>query len=583
MENRPGQVRKILFVLRNSKRRLPLLTLYFIMSSLLDVLGLALILPFVSIVSDSEKFQESGFFVWVTSMFGSVELQSLINILGGLLVFIFLAKVLTSTWLNYRIYQFSFFETANLRKSLMLAFMGIDYSSYAQRNSSEYIYSVQTLTANFQSALVAILKIASESLVAAVIMVYLISTSGTIVVYLVGFLFFFAWLYIGFIRNKIIGYGEIANIASTEMIKTLREGILGLKEIRVLKKQKHFYDGVSHNADVYAEASVKNQVFSLLPRSLLEFGLVFFLIALIWIVQNRGESISDYFAILSMLAVAAIRLVPSLNNIISSILVVKHCHHSIDLLYDDIAKYVDKSKISDGDRARDVERIQSFNSLELKNIGFSYPGTQVAALSGVNIRIQRGEAIGIVGPSGAGKSTLVDIMLGLLKPESGELLFNDRLVDPKHEEEWTSHMAYLPQEAFLVDDSLANNVALGERRDDINISSLMRSLEQARLIAFVEQLESGFDSRIGESGIMVSGGQKQRISLARAFYFSKDVILLDEPTSALDEDTEIEITNEILALKGEKTLVIISHRPSLLTICDRIYKLGVSKNLELLR
>jgi len=213
-----------------------------------------------------------------------------------------------------------------------------------------------------------------------------------------------------------------------------------------------------------------------------------------------------------------------------------------------------------------------FRELVLNNISFYYENPSLKSLKNISLKISSGESIGFIGKSGAGKTTLIDVLLGLLKPQSGSITYNEVSLENSLDT-WLSNVAYLPQQTFLIDDTLQRNIALGVNDKDIDNERLKSSILQSNLYDFVSQLPNGLQTVIGDSGIRLSGGQRQRIALARAFYHNRNVLVMDESTSALDPETEKEIVKEIKFLKGKKTTIVITHKLTTLRNCDRIYQL----------
>ena len=217
-----------------------------------------------------------------------------------------------------------------------------------------------------------------------------------------------------------------------------------------------------------------------------------------------------------------------------------------------------------------------FHKLVLDGIQYFYPESKMPALDQISLRIQEGETVGFIGPSGAGKTTLVDLILGLLKPSKGSLLYNGEELKGSLSR-WQSQIAYLPQQVFLIDNTLRNNVALGINDNEIDDQLVHESLYNASLKAFVDTLPQGVETKLGERGVRLSGGQRQRVAIARAFYHGRNVLVMDEATSALDHETESEIVEEIKRLKGKKTIIVIAHRLTTVEHCDRIYCLEKGK------
>jgi len=259
---------------------------------------------------------------------------------------------------------------------------------------------------------------------------------------------------------------------------------------------------------------------------------------------------------------------PAVNILSSSLMQLRFSRDSISRLYQDV------KNVQDITTAKDVrvEKKEIFESFSISNISFRYPNAKNDVLNQLSIDIHPGESIGFIGSSGSGKTTLIDVLLGLLKLKNGEIRYNGKLLDESLGS-WRAHVAYLPQQTFLIDSPLRNNIALGIEDTKIDEELLKRSIKKARLSELVNQLPRGVDTILGERGIRISGGQRQRVALARAFYYERDVLVMDEATSALDNDTEREIVEEIQLLKGKNTIIVVAHRLTTVQYCDRIYRL----------
>ena len=284
---------------------------------------------------------------------------------------------------------------------------------------------------------------------------------------------------------------------------------------------------------------------------------------------------------LSMFGVAGIRLIPSINQLISCVSHLRYSRDGIKILTNDLIRlrnFEEKNK-SNPSSEDEIIKIKKFESLELKNIIFSYNKKSKVNLNGISLKITRGDFIGIMGPSGSGKTTLVDVMLGLLSPDEGQIFVNN--INTKISNNFfISKVAYLPQQAFIIDGSVKENIALGIKKNEINEKKVIISLDKAKLTSTISEMINGINTEIGENGIKLSGGQKQRIALARAFYHDREFIILDESTSALDNQIENEIINELNLLKKSMTLVMIAHRLSTLKHCDRIISIKDGKLLN---
>jgi len=402
--------------------------------------------------------------------------------------------------------------------------------------------------------------------------------SGVALSLLIGLILVLSLAYDWLFKYKIKEYGLLVNKNSELMMRGIQEGMGGLKEVRILSKEEYFYKLVKEGAQGYSDAQVKAAVISTMPRYLLEFTLILFIVLLVSGSITFTDNIVDLIPTLSMFAVASLRLIPSVTQIITSITKLRFSRNSVSTLYKDVlfleGQYVNKNSTS----VQEVNKTY-FQSIELNRIQFSYPTTSRYAINNISLRIESGDSIGFVGSSGSGKSTLVDIILGLLKIDKGEILYNNQPLS-KSLLQWQSQIAYLPQEIFLIDGTLKNNIALGVEDIHVDLDRLNSAIRKAKIIDLVDQLPHGVNTFLGEGGIRLSGGQRQRVALARAFYHNKDVIVMDESTSALDYETEREIVNEINQLKGKVTLIVIAHRLSTIEHCDRVYRLENGRVVE---
>ena len=298
--------------------------------------------------------------------------------------------------------------------------------------------------------------------------------------------------------------------------------------------------------------------------------MVVFVVTLVLLMLLLGYDLQVLVPTLGMFGVAALRLTPAANTLSTSLIQLRYVRDSISRLHRDFQTVTPvpfEARQSPLGIAPD-----EFRCLALDKVRFTYPNARQPVLKTLSLEIRAGESIGLIGPSGSGKTTLVDVMLGLLKPQAGELRYNDRPLQDALAQ-WRAQVAYLPQQTFLIDDTLRHNVALGVEDTEIDENRVKDALKQARLEQLVDELPEGTDTILGERGVRLSGGQRQRVALARAFYHGRSVLVMDEATSALDNETEREIVEEIRRLKGQMTLIVIAHRLTTVQHCDRICSL----------
>jgi ABC-type multidrug transport system fused ATPase/permease subunit len=296
------------------------------------------------------------------------------------------------------------------------------------------------------------------------------------------------------------------------------------------------------------------------------------LTGLVGVMLSTGHPANEIVPVVGLFAATAFRVLPSINRIVGSKQQLKVSRTAIETIYGDLHLPVLR------ERTTEVELI-AFENLKVQNLMFNYEGIVDSVLNDVNIQIRKGEAVGFVGQSGSGKSTLIDIMLGLLKPQSGSISINGQLIgDVK--QSWQKIIGYIPQTIFLMDDSLRRNIAIGIDDKEIDEVAIVEALKSAQLEDFVASLPEGLDTVVGERGVRLSGGQRQRIGIARALYHRPSVLVLDEATSSLDTETEHGVMQAVQALQGDKTVIIVAHRLSTVEYCDRLYRLDAGRIVD---
>ncbi len=555
-------------------KELVILVLFFICLSLLDVIGIGLIAPYFSLISGNEAYSE--YLLNMLTSFGFSADKNIVYIVASVVLFlVFFVKTMAVIIVNRKIINFSLGQELKLRNKLMRKYQSMSYIEYISRNSSEYIYSIQALTSQYTGQVLStILRMSGDFFVAVAIISLLayqdIQMLMTLLIIFLLIIFFYDFIF----KKKVMLYGKHSNTHISRMISGVSESMRGFKEIKVLRCEKYFHNIVNFNASKSAVYNFKNQVVNIASRYMIELGLILFVVMAVLKSVLVNADIGELIPTLAVFGVAAIRLVPIANATTTSLLHLRHGKNTVNILCNDLKE----TDFNDSPPNVECSNAESeFVSIEAKHLNFSYAKLEVKALTDISLKINSGEVIGFIGRSGSGKTTLVDVMLGILPvAEGNSILYNGSpLAD--HINELYSHIAYIPQEVFLIDDTIRSNVALGVEKDDIDEDAVRSAVYKSKLDEVVNQLQDGLDTPIGENGIKLSGGQRQRIALARAFYHKRDVLIMDESTSALDNETEEEILKEIREFKGKKTLIVIAHRLTTLRYCDRIYELENGK------
>jgi ATP-binding cassette, subfamily B, bacterial PglK len=567
-------IQDIYRLLGNEKNKLPFIIVVFLISSLLDAIGIGLIGPYVSFLLNPSLI-DSTLADFLPQQMLNLDKTSMLILISIGLVLIFLSKALIGIFVLWVITSFSYKQQVILRSKLMQSFQSMLYLDYTKRNTSEYIYAVNNLAGTYTSKiLTAGLKMISDILIVVGIIVILALTDISILVILITLLLSVMWLFDNFVKDKIQAYGKKTNEAADKLIKGVIEGINGMKEVRILGKQGYFYDKVHASAEEFAVNNKMMDIYAAIPRYMTEFVVIFFLTIVVIVQLKFSQDFLSFIPLVAVYGFASLRLIPAVNSIVTGFMHLRFNKHTISLLKKDI----------EGSNYRNRKRAKSthnnFESIKLKNVSFSYPNKSEKTINDVSMKFMKGEYIGIVGSSGSGKTTLINLLTGLLSPSSGIIEYNNQDIK-ENLQDWQDNIAYLPQEIFLIDDTVEKNIALGVIDEMIDSDLLYGALEVSNLLEYTNSLPDGIHTMIGEGGISLSGGQRQRLALARAIYHKRNVLILDEATSSLDTGTERKVIEAMDALKSELTIIVIAHRYNTLESCDRIYKIDngvVTKN-----
>jgi ABC-type bacteriocin/lantibiotic exporter with double-glycine peptidase domain len=564
-------IKQILSITGSEKKFLPWILFIFLISTFLDTLSVGLIFPLVTILLDGSNYSSYLYKYFPIDFLENISYEKFVIYFVIFLAILYFLKCITSVIVQWIIINYSNNLMLDLRKKLMHSFQDLDYELYISRNSSEYIHSINNLTSLFSGKIInVLLKAICDTLVGFFILVFLVinNPGELIILFLVVSISYF--IYDKMLKNKIKMYGKKANLSSEKILQTLNESMRGYKEIKTLGKESTFFNILVKHATRFSDSMTRFYTLSVVPRYLFEFIILLFVLSLIVVEVINGNDTSKLFPTLATFGVASLRLLPALNSVSNAISSLRFNRNTIDKLYYDLEGFESK-KCAVKDQS--VKVIDEFQELKLKDVAYRYPGSRSNSLSSISIQIKKGETIGIVGESGSGKTTLVDLIIGFLKPQAGTVFFNEKNIF-SNLRQWRDHIAYLPQEAFISDNSVYKNISLDLENIDKNQELVDAALKASSLTSFVETLPKGILTNLGENGISLSGGQKQRIALARSIYHQRDVLILDESTSALDSKTEDDIVKQIGTIKGSVTILIIAHRYSTLQYCDRIYHMS---------
>jgi ATP-binding cassette, subfamily B, bacterial PglK len=580
-------ISKFLYVIGDKKSQLvPLVTL-FVVSSLIDALGIGLIGPFIGLAANPGYVRQNAWLQWSFALSG-LEVNTFIALLGGIIIAIFYAKSLIYFYIQRYILKFANEHQIDLRRRLLHAYLNVPYTFHLKRNSAVLIRNILMETLKFtQGIMIPLLTSAANLVVLVVLLFLLIKTdlSATIIILIILLLAFLPYFKF---RKKVSHWGEVNSKSQAEMIRVANHSLGGLKEIRVIGCESYFENKMLEQSKLSASVSTSYGLFQALPRISTEALLITFLVGLasLSLLTNNTQNL---VSILGVFAVASIRLLPSIIQLVSNISTIKNNSYSLDRIYFDIKelKTLDSANqqqtLAQGPHIVDlpaeslVGRTLDFEQeIILDNVSYRYPETSESAIKNLSLSIKKGASIALIGKSGAGKTTIVDIILGLLEPQGGSITV-DGVSIYDNLRLWQNLVGYIPQAIFLADDTIERNIAFGVPDRLINPERLEKSIRMAQLAELVEELPDGIKTLIGERGVRLSGGQRQRLGIARALYHEREILVLDEATAALDSETESLVSDAIRALGGTKTIIIIAHRLSTVEHCNFVYMIEKGK------
>jgi len=393
---------------------------------------------------------------------------------------------------------------------------------------------------------------------------------------LFGFIFILSYILFNLTKKRIARYGTESNNNEASRINCVHNMVGSIRDIQLLDKKKFFIDRYDQSTVSVTQNTFKVSFMTQSTKYVLESILIFSITTLILFQVAQGSSMLELIPVLGFYAIAGFRIIPCINRLIVAVQSLKFGEDVLKTINDDL-------KVNPTIKNIELQQILSFSKhIYIKDLCFTYPGEASQVLKNMNMKIKKGEAIGVCGETGSGKSTLLNILLGFLKPSSGTVTIDSFSIHQEHVN-LSQVLGFVPQDIFLLDDSIANNIAFGIPPDLIDQTRLEWAIREAGLGLLIKKAKHGLDTYVGERGIQISGGQRQRIGIARALYFGAKILIFDEATSALDEKTERLIMQNIRRLKGRYTIFIVAHRLSTLSLCDRVYELkdGRTKRFKL--
>lgn len=552
---------------RNEKVFIGVLLLMMLISSILEIIGISLVLPIVALLTKPELIDENAYLNHIFNFFDSPSHSSFIITLSIVLISLYLLKNAFLAFQYYIQSRFIMRKGAMLANTLFSNYLYSTYRNHLKRNSGYLLGNIGLADLLAAYMLLPLMALGTELIVvvaifAMLLYLYPIVTIGMIAaVSLISIIIYFP------LRNLNYRLGKTFKEEVLEMNKFALQGLNSFKESKIKGKEEYFLGEYKHHRDIFNKIHSMIIFLRILPRCLVEsLAVSMGLVVLIILVVN-GQSDKEIILTVSLFAMAAVRLMPSLTRIQNSLSIIRQYTNSFHALFNDITESETESLPK-----QEVE-LQFKKTVEINQVSFSYENDDAYVLKNFSLVIPKNQSIALVGLTGCGKTTLIDVILGLLHPESGSVKVDDVDIN-RNLSSWRRMIGYVPQSVFLLDDTIRANVAFGEHEEQIDDSRVIECLKLAQVYDFVDSLPEGVFHIIGEDGARLSGGQRQRICIARALYGKPDLLILDEATSALDNETEKAFIDALNSLKGQLTIIMIAHRLSSVKQCDVIIDLS---------
>ena len=574
-------IKKLLVLLDTKQKRIMVLLVFMMLiGAVLEMLGVSMILPVMNVVLEENAVDKHAYLQMICRIFHIENTRNLMIFVMTALIVIFAVKNLFLFFQQKVLLKFVYTNQFATSRRMMINFMQRPYEYYLNADTAVIQRNITSDVNNMYGLILALLQLISEGIVfvclVAVSLVSDVWMSITVTVLLVIVLLVIKCILKPIMRRA----GEENQDYYSGLYKWIEQSVLGIKEIKIARREPYFINEYAKCGAGYVSAVQRYNLYNATPRLLIETvaiaGMIFYMMMRLL----QGAEVVDIMPQITLLAIAAMRLIPCANRINNHLTSIAYFEPFFMGVSDNLQEEIRDESIDYNEetyrRKQDVDKLEVRDKIELKQITYKYPNTDVLIFDRADMEIPIGKSVGIVGTSGSGKTTVVDILLGLLRLQSGEILA-DGVEVREHYAQWLKNVGYIPQTIFMVDSTIRKNVAFGYADEDIDDDKVWEALKEAQLDEFVKGLPEGLDTSIGERGIRISGGQRQRIGIARALFEDPEVLVLDEATSALDNETEAAIMDSINRLHGRKTLVIIAHRLQTIEKCDMVYRIENGK------
>lgn len=569
---------------RKQKIQLGILGVMIFVGGLLETLGVGAMIPVVTALLTPETLKEYvekyPILQQICDMLG---IQSVGQMTTALLLALMAIYIIKNLYLVYLVYRQNTFITQSRNQMIsrvMGEFLNRPYEQYLGADIPTVFRITDSDIPQTFSLMLAMLQLASEVVVSGLIFIVLLCTDIFMTLFIMVLFGVMTLVIVKIFKPKLNKIGAKNQAIQSRIAKWRIQAIYGLKDVKVLNREEFFVRNYYETGKIGANVGRTYAVMNNIPRLLIETVFIVGVLTFIIIYMKGGGNVASMVSTLAAFGVAAMRVLPSVNRINTYITEISYNQPSLDFVYQNLQEGMKTDAMLAQRRAySQKEKLELKDKIELNHISFHYPDSDKNIFTDAHMEVPKGKSVGIMGTSGAGKSTIVDILLGLLHAQEGEITC-DGVDIFKNYESWLAQIGYIPQSIYLIDESIRDNIAFGIDADKIDEKRIWEVLEEAQLKEFVEELPNGLDTTIGDRGVRLSGGQRQRIGIARALYHDPEILVFDEATSALDNDTEAAVMDAVNSFHGKKTMIIIAHRLNTIEKCDIIYKVEDGKLIQ---
>jgi ATP-binding cassette, subfamily B, bacterial PglK len=565
------------YIEKRRKKQFLLLLVLMIIASIAEIVSLGSIIPFLGILTNPDSVYSHSYAQPVIQFLQISTPTELVMPFTVIFILAILISGLIRLLLLYVTTKLSFAVGADLSINIYRKTLYQEYSVHASRNSSEVINGVINKTGGVVGVIQSYLTLGSSAILITSIVLVLFSINVKVaLIASTGFSFFY-WVVVKYTRNRLQSNSQCIADRSTILIKALQEGLGGIRDVLIDNSQEFFCQLYKDSDLLMRKASASNVFISNSPRYIMEMIGMTLIVILAYVMNMQSDQFVNIIPMLGVFALGAQKLLPAMQQAYSAYSGI----HGSEASFKDVLALLEQPLPIN--TKSDISKLIDFDQdISINNLSFRYAKNTPYVLKNINLRLEKGSCTGFIGATGSGKSTLIDIIMGLLSPIDGNISIDGEIISAKNQKYWQRNIAHVPQNIYLSDSTIEENIAFGVSKGKINHNKIKKAAECAQISGLIEGWKDGYQTVVGEQGVRLSGGQRQRIGIARALYKKADVLILDEATSALDNETERAVMETIENLGGDLTILIIAHRLTTLKGCDKIISLETNNTIKVL-